>query len=474
MGWSDFSVSWVDVEKAFPGYGDNDDTDEKGIEGNDSEELARLLNNLSMNGLESIESDDIAAVGLTPDQFEKFADQIGASKVYKDSLPIPAAAVDDGEKISKSKEPESKPGNTGNKPPPSSIPTKSKAAFDENVKEMEKGEKAVKDKISVISDQYLAAINGADLTSSMAKKISTKGDIPSVEYPEGIYSSKPQKPCIVFYPGWGGIGGGDGDLQKFGSELKKSLGQFTQVTGGLAKAAAKTAMMAVDPGGNTVDAGVKAVTQFMEGTATEIMSHLSTPAVTRTDLGLVVALYMPEGIEFSHSADWASEDGGVIRQAMRGSAGLSDVKDRTKENVMDFLQTGVGKDFMARKGKAKKNLRSVMFNGVGFRKFSMAWTFVPKTPNESGDVYKIIRSFKQLMHPETDEPSSTYWVLPGYYNIEVHGVSGVGKFVESALTDIKVTYGSDGRMNVLPDTSPSSITLSLSFTELKQRDSGSF
>ena len=115
-----------------------------------------------------------------------------------------------------------------------------------------------------------------------------------------------------------------------------------------------------------------------------------------------------------------------------------------------------------------------MFNGVGFRKFSMAWTFVPKTPNESGDVYKIIRSFKQLMHPETDSESSTYWVLPGYYNIEVHGVSGVGKFVESALTDIKVTYGSDGRMNVLPDTSPSSITLSLSFTELKQRDSGSF
>ena len=471
------NFSWSDIENSFAGYSDYEDDDGNdvdGIEGNDSEELARLINNVAKFGLESIDSDSYADVGLTKSQFEKFANKMGVTQEYQDSQKPPAAAVDDGEKISKSKEPESKPGNTGNKPPPSSIPTKSKAAFDENVKEMEKGEKAVKDKISVISDQYLAAINGADLTSSMALSVSTAGDSPSVEYPEGIYSSKPQKPCIVFYPGWGGIGGGDGDLQKFGSELKKSLGQFTQVTGGLAKAAAKTAMMAVDPGGNTVDAGVKAVTEFMEGTATEIMSHLSTPPATRTNFGLVVALYMPEGIEFSHSADWASEDGGVIRQAMRGSAGLSDVKDRTKENVMDFLQTGVGKDFMARKGKAKKNLRSVMFNGVGFRKFSMAWTFVPKTPNESGDVYKIIRSFKQLMHPETDSESSTYWVLPGYYNIEVHGVSGVGKFVESALTDIKVTYGSDGRMNVLPDTSPSSITLSLSFTELKQRDSGSF
>jgi hypothetical protein len=471
MVWSDFDVSSEDVEKAFPGYGDNDDTDEKGIPDNDSWELARLLNIVSLRGLDAIESSDIADVGLTPAQFEKFADQIGASKVYKDSQKPPAAEVDDGEKISAAKEPENKPKENHKNyaaEPGKSVPTKAKAAFDEIVDETEKATK----KVAVITNQYLDAINGADLTSAMALAVTTTGESASVEYPEGIYSSG--KPCIVFYPGWGGIGGGEGDLQKFGTDLKKSLSQFTHVTAGLATAAAKTALAAVDPGGNTLNVGLDAVTEFMEGTATEIMSKLTTPPATRTNFGLVVALYMPEGIEFSHSADWASEDGGVIRQAMRGSAGLSDVKDRTKENVSDFLQSGVGKDFMARKGKAKKNLRSVMFNGVGFRKFSMAWTFVPKTQKESGDVYAIIRSFKQLMHPETDSSSSTYWVLPGYYNIEVQGVSSVGSFVESALTDIKVTYGSDGRMNVLPDASPSAVTLSLSFTELKQRDSGSF
>lgn len=115
-----------------------------------------------------------------------------------------------------------------------------------------------------------------------------------------------------------------------------------------------------------------------------------------------------------------------------------------------------------------------MFNGVGFRRFSMAWTFVPKSTSEANSVAVIISSFNEVMHPETDKVSTTYWVLPGFYDIETRGVTDVGKFMSSVLTDIKVTYGNDGRMNVLPDGSPSAITLSLTFTELKQRSASNF
>ena len=462
MVWSDFNVSYEDVEKLFPGYGDNDDTDEKGIPGNDSEELARLLNNLSMNGLESIDPDDIADTGLTPAQFEKFADQIGASKVYKDSLPMPAAAVDDGEKISKSKEPESKPESKPAADSGKSIPTKPPEP--PGPTEKEKALKEAKDALVVQHDGYMSYLDGKDLTAAMAKPIKPdKGAETSIEYPEGIYSSG--KPCIVFYPGWGGYGGGEGDATK---AMKKSIGNFLNANSIAAQAALKGTV------GDTIAKAAADGAKLMAEGAAAALKLVETPASTRTMMGAVVALYMPEGIEFSHSADWASEDGGVIRQGMRGGADVSDAKDRAKQGIAELMQTGVGKDWMARKGKAKKNLRSVMFNGVGFRRFSMAWTFVPKSTSEANSVAVIISSFNEVMHPETDKVSTTYWVLPGFYDIETRGVTDVGKFMSSVLTDIKVTYGNDGRMNVLPDGSPSAITLSLTFTELKQRSASNF
>jgi hypothetical protein len=457
---SDFDVSSEDVEKAFPGYGDNDDTDEEGIPGNDSWELARLLNIVSSRGLDAIESDDIADVGLTPAQFEKFADQIGASKVYNDSQKPPAAEVDDGEKISAAKEPENKPAadsgkSIPTKPPEPPGPTKDEKAI-----------KEAKDALVVQQDGYMSYLDGMDktLTAAMAEPIKPdKGAETSIEYPEGIYSSG--KPCIVFYPGWGGSGGGEGDTTK---AMKKSIGNFLKANSTAALAALKGTV-----GDDIAKAAADGAKLMAEGAAAAL-KLAETPASTRTMMGAVVALYMPEGIEFSHSADWASEDGGVIRQGMRGGADVSDVKDRAKQGIMELMQTGVGKDWMARKGKAKKNLRSVMFNGVGFRRFSMAWTFVPKSTSEANSVAVIISSFNEVMHPETDKVSTTYWVLPGFYDIETRGVNDVGKFMSSVLTDIKVTYGNDGRMNVLPDGSPSAITLSLTFTELKQRSASNF
>jgi hypothetical protein len=384
--------------------------------------------------------------------------------VYKDSQKPSAAAVDDGEKISEAKEPENKPkDNPKNYAAESgkSVPTKS------NV-DVEKEKKAKKKKeLIVLNDSYHSYLANLDLTAAMAVPIEPqKGTMTSIEYPENIYGSG--KPCIVFYPGWGGYGGGEGDVTKAAADMKKSIGNFLD-TNLAAAAKALTATYGDTIGGAIIDGG-----ELMAEGATAALALTNTPAATRSKLGAVVALYMPEGIEFSHSADWASEDGGVIRQGMRGGADLSDAKDRAKQGISELMQTGVGKDWMARKGKAKKNLRSVMFNGVGFRKFSMAWTFVPKSTREANSVAVIISSFKEVMHPETDSVSSTYWVLPGFYDIETQGVTDVGKFMSSVLTDIKVTYGTDGRMNVLPDGSPSAITLSLSFTELKQRSAGSF
>jgi hypothetical protein len=49
---------------------------------------------------------------------------------------------------------------------------------------------------------------------------------------------------------------------------------------------------------------------------------------------------------------------------------------------------------------ATNNFMEVMFSGVGFRKFSYTWKLSPKTPQESVEIDKIVRTFRFHMLPK--------------------------------------------------------------------------
>jgi len=193
-------------------------------------------------------------------------------------------------------------------------------------------------------------------------------------------------------------------------------------------------------------------------------------------LGATIALYVPEGFEMANEAQWASEDGSVIRNWMANvntpgsNFATSDATSSVVKVFGDTFQEGAGKDLLAARGLAKKNNRSVMFNGIGFREFSINFNFVPKSKTEYLVVRKIITNFRKLMLPKKHDSGVSQWVLPGYYKIDLRNTALTFNSYW-VLTNCRVGYGSEGRFNVAGQTkTPTQMSLSLSFIETSQQD----
>jgi hypothetical protein len=110
------------------------------------------------------------------------------------------------------------------------------------------------------------------------------------------------------------------------------------------------------------------------------------------------------------------------------------------------------------------------YKGTNLRKFGFTWTFNPTSQEEASQIKNIIKLFKQFASPEK-QIGGAVLISPYYCWIEVSNkeMNDMLKLNEMLISDVTVTYGSSGAMEMFSDAFPKEITMAVSVVERRMK-----
>lgn len=133
--------------------------------------------------------------------------------------------------------------------------------------------------------------------------------------------------------------------------------------------------------------------------------------------------------------------------------------DRMKINVAQGVEGATGINVLGNlqleTGQAINPAEAVLFDRVGFRQFSLAYKFMPKSKEESDVLEQIIKAFKKNSLPTGNANDSTFLNVPGRWDISFSDdIKGFPQYDACVLTSIQTVYNesknifhADGRAN---------------------------
>ena len=221
----------------------------------------------------------------------------------------------------------------------------------------------------------------------------------------------------------------------------------------------------------------------------ELVQAIDLPAFnsgSTSRLTNVITLHVSEKPVVQYGVNYTNKDIGAIAGILIQSSAktklesISDAETRARALAeiakIPALKTGGGviSDLLELSSRAKTNpFREVLFESVNYRTFQFNYRFLPKTPNETEQIQKIIKIFKHHMHPELSE-KKLFYIYPSEFDIKYYYKDKennyLHKFARCALTDMVVDYGGD-QFVTFQDGAPIEIGMSLKFQELEQMTS---
>lgn len=216
----------------------------------------------------------------------------------------------------------------------------------------------------------------------------------------------------------------------------------------------------------------------------------------------VIALHMPADIQVKYGVQWSEENtlttammaegaeklSAVLDAAQKANAAGGDVEDKLKAVanssaakgavsamkagiIAHTLQTpGIGDFTSVVTGMAGNPKKEQLFRGVDYRTFNFSYRFYPKSPEEAAKVRKIIKTFKFHMHPEFADTNNFLYKYPSEFDIMYYQGGkenlNIHRHTSCVLTDLNITYGSQGSFIAFDDGMPTEININLSFKEL--------
>jgi hypothetical protein len=117
----------------------------------------------------------------------------------------------------------------------------------------------------------------------------------------------------------------------------------------------------------------------------------------------------------------------------------------------------------------------VLFQGINFREFTLAFTFTPYSKDEAIMVEKIVKTFKKNSAPRIVQGvGGMFFIPPASFGLDFkfNGQTNthINKVQNSVITNIDVNYTPNG-WSAHDDGVPVQTTLSISFKELVLNDS---
>ena len=137
-------------------------------------------------------------------------------------------------------------------------------------------------------------------------------------------------------------------------------------------------------------------------------------------------------------------------------------------------QSSAAKLLLRSQGLAINPNQQLMFDGIDFRTYQMAFTFTPYTRQEAETVKEIIKKFKYHAAPQiTTAGAGMFFIPPSTFDVSFlfNGKTNrnINKVAESVLESVDVNYAPNG-WAAHDDGAPVQTTLTLSFREMQLID----
>lgn len=199
-----------------------------------------------------------------------------------------------------------------------------------------------------------------------------------------------------------------------------------------------------------------------------------------------IALPIPNSIDFSDGMRWSPEDSSAIAYDISAikpffeSNGITDAMGSQLQEIVKGAIPEVIFDTAAKLQKlgsrnaiTQRTYNAILnpytdqiFNGVELRSFTFNWKLVPRNEYEQWEIHNIIKSFRELSLPNTQDDfkvrdievdntpnkfdSSQRWLsIPHYWQIDFYNITepikSIPKMKPCIISSINVNYTPDGQ-----------------------------
>jgi hypothetical protein len=195
-----------------------------------------------------------------------------------------------------------------------------------------------------------------------------------------------------------------------------------------------------------------------------------------------ISLYMPDTMNFQQNSGYSNLTLlGIAEDIAKGVAGatskipiLGTIAQAPSLGI-SATQSNAAKLALSTQGLAINPQQQLLFDGIDFRDYQMAFTFTPYSREEAETVKNIIKIFRKNAAPQiVTGGAGMFFVPPSTFDVNFlfNGAqnTNINRVAESVITSIDVNYAPNG-WAAMENGAPVQTTLTMNFKEIELIDS---
>lgn len=192
-----------------------------------------------------------------------------------------------------------------------------------------------------------------------------------------------------------------------------------------------------------------------------------------------VSLYIPDTLNFQYNAGYGNLSLQDVANEVAVKASGSGVPILNTLGKMGSLglsvaQSNAAKLALSTQGLAINPQQQLLFDGIDFRTYQMAFTFTPYTRQEAEAVRQIVKLFRYHAAPQiTTTGAGMFFVPPSTFDLDFlfngQRNNNITKVTESVIESIDVNYAPNG-WAAYDNGAPVQTTLTMNFKEIELVD----
>jgi hypothetical protein len=194
-----------------------------------------------------------------------------------------------------------------------------------------------------------------------------------------------------------------------------------------------------------------------------------------------ISMYIPDTLNFQYNAGYgnlslqqvANEVAGTAASAFSNVPKLGTLL-KTASLGLTVAQSNAAKLALSTQGLAINPQQQLLFDGIDFRTYQMAFTFTPYSRQEAETVKQIIKLFRYHTAPQiTTGGAGMFFVPPSTFDLDFmfngQRNNNVSRVAESVIESIDVNYAPNG-WAAHDNGAPVQTTLTMNFREIELID----
>ena len=177
-----------------------------------------------------------------------------------------------------------------------------------------------------------------------------------------------------------------------------------------------------------------------------------------------ISLYIPETVNFTYGAQY---NGDSIANALQ----TTPIIKEAAQPILKAVNNSAARLLLRGQGYAFNPQEQILFTGIDFRTYQMAFIFTPYSKQEAETVEKIIKQFKFHAAPRLAEGSGGMFFIPPSIFTPKFFFNGrenkkINKITDSVIESIDVNYAPNG-FSSTTDGAATQIALTINFKEIE-------